>query len=351
MSPLTLPHTCHIAPICAIELSLDNGTKAAIISCYLSQTVEAHSLTCAALAQLPHTLTHSLIILGGDFQRGGAVVPQDIHIALLPYQRWVGPTSPTFAPRHQSGQESCIDHLTIWDPGCISRQIEDTVTVQTAFLDHLGVMGTLHLPIMTTEELPPPPARPHRVPLFQYPIPQPSLQGWKAKVTVDSYVATSLAEAMGHSFLASLSHGPGNILASDSIDYQCVASTIVGLANDIQAILGDALTTATTTFPHKPPAKPDKGTLPRHLWPKSVKHDASHIRRRSKAIRRLVTYETKAQRCTPPETLTRDLSLSLWSIVIKPQSLRTVLNPPPKDANSLGVLHRLNTTPMDPTTL
>ena len=58
---------------------------------------------------------------------------------------------PTFTPRHQSGQESCIDHLTIWDPRRISRQIEDTVTVPTAFLDHLGVMGTLHLPIMTTE--------------------------------------------------------------------------------------------------------------------------------------------------------------------------------------------------------
>ncbi len=158
-----------------------------------------------------------------------------------------------------------MDHLTIRDPGRISGQIEDIATVQTAFLDHLGVMGTLHLTIMTTEELPPQPAKPHRVPLFQYPIPEPILQGWKAKVTVDSYAATSLSMAMGHSLLASLSHGPGNIPASDAIDSQCVASTIVGLANDIQAILGDALTSATTMFPHTPPAKPGKGTLPRHL--------------------------------------------------------------------------------------
>ena len=66
VSPLTLPHTCHRATVCAVELTMDNGTKAAIISCYIPQTVEAHSLTYAALAQLPRTLTHSLIILGGS---------------------------------------------------------------------------------------------------------------------------------------------------------------------------------------------------------------------------------------------------------------------------------------------
>ncbi len=104
-------------------------------------------------------------------------------------------------------------------------------------------------------------------------------------------------------------------------------------------------------FPHKPPGKPGTGTLPWHLWPKSVRHDVSHIRRRAKAIRRLITYKNKAQKCTPPEALTRDLSLPLWSSVSKPLSLRTILNPPPKDASSLGVIHRLDTTPRDPTTL
>jgi hypothetical protein len=68
VSPLTLPHNCHSATICAVELTLDNDTKAIIISCYLPQSVDAHSLTCASLAQLPHTLPHSLIILGGDLQ-------------------------------------------------------------------------------------------------------------------------------------------------------------------------------------------------------------------------------------------------------------------------------------------
>ena len=51
---------------------------------------------------------------------------------------WAGPTQPTFTPRQQPGQESCIDHLTIWYPKRISRETVDTVTVQTAFLDHLG---------------------------------------------------------------------------------------------------------------------------------------------------------------------------------------------------------------------
>ena len=109
-------------------------------------------------------------------------------------------------------------------------------------------------------------------------------------MTVDSCAVTSLAKATGHSLVASLGHGPGNIPIGDTLDTQCIASAVVGLANDIQAILGDALTTATTMFPHKPPAKPGKGTIPRHLWPKSVRHDISHIRRRTKSIRRLINH-------------------------------------------------------------
>jgi len=54
---------------------------------------------------------------------------------------------PTFTLRQQPLQKSCIDHLTTNDPKRISRQTEDTVTVQTAFLDHQGIMGTLNLPI------------------------------------------------------------------------------------------------------------------------------------------------------------------------------------------------------------
>ncbi len=73
-------------------------------------------------------------------------------------------------------------------------------------------------------------------------------------------------------------------------------SSILGLANDIQAILRDALAEATTMFPQKKPTTPSKGTLPRHLWPKSNRHDVSNIRRRGKAIRRLIKHETKNQR-------------------------------------------------------
>ena len=105
---------------------------------------------------------------------------------------------PTLTPRHQPLQASCIDNLTIWGPQRISRQAEGTVTVQTASLDHHGVLDTLHLPILTTEALTPHLARPPRVPLFRYPIPEPILEGCKSKVAVESYAATSLAQAMGH---------------------------------------------------------------------------------------------------------------------------------------------------------
>jgi hypothetical protein len=87
VSPLTLPHTCHSATICAVELTLGSGTNAAIISCYLPQTVDAHSLICAALAQLPHTLPHFLVIMGGNLQGGWEQSsPKDAHIAGLPYK-------------------------------------------------------------------------------------------------------------------------------------------------------------------------------------------------------------------------------------------------------------------------
>ena len=134
---------------------------------------------------------------------------------------------------------------------------------------------------------------------------------------------------MGHSILASLGHEPGSSPTDDAIDPHCVASSIVGLANNIQGILGDALAEATTMFPHKPPATLDKGTLPRHLWTKSVRYDVSNIRRRAKAVRRLIKHETKTAESTQDESLTTDISLPLWSSVNTLLSLRTILNPPP----------------------
>jgi hypothetical protein len=40
---------------------------------------------------------------------------------------------------------------------------------------------------------------------------------------------------------------------------------ILELANTLQDILGEAMATATTMFPHKVAPPPTKGTLPRHL--------------------------------------------------------------------------------------
>ncbi len=161
---------------------------------------------------------------------------------------------------------------------------------------------------MSTEALPPQLARPSRVPSFQNPIPEPVVEGWKAQVAVESYAATSLAKAMCHAILASLDHELRSNPTYDAIDPSCVESSILGLANDIQAILGDALTTATTMFPHNPPATPNKGTLPRHLWPESVRHYVSIIRRRAKAVRRLVKQETNTLTCAKVESFTADLS-------------------------------------------
>ena len=115
---------------------------------------------------------------------------------------------------------------------------------------------------MSMDTLTPPVAEPPRVPIFRYPIPEPILEGWKAKVAVDSYDATSLAKVMGHSILAPLGHGPRRSPPSDAVDPHCVASSILGISNDIQAILGDALAEATTMFPHKPPVTLIRATLP-----------------------------------------------------------------------------------------
>ncbi len=112
MSPLTLPQNCLSATTCAVEFTLLNGTKAGIISCYLSQTTEARAVACGALSQLAHTLPHPLVILGWDMQGGWEhSYPKDDHIAVLTYKRWAGSMLPTFTPRQQPLRASCIDYL------------------------------------------------------------------------------------------------------------------------------------------------------------------------------------------------------------------------------------------------
>jgi hypothetical protein len=134
------------------------------------------------------------------------------------------------------------------------------------------------------------------------------------------------------------------------LDLQFVSASIFGLANDIQATLGDAMVEATTMFPHKPPATPNRGTLPRHLWPKSVRYDISNIRRRAKAIRRIIKHETRTLANAREEPPPRDPSLPLCSIVDTPLSLRTVLSPPPKGQDTLGLLNRPDLNPLGTST-
>ena len=103
-------------------------------------------------------------------------------------------------------------------------------------------------------------------------------------------------------------------------------------------------------FPHKRPATPIKGTLPRHICPKSVRHDVSDIRRRAKAIRRLIKHETKPPTGAQEEPPPKDPSLPLWFGVDTPLSLRTILSPPPKNQDTLRVRMRPNPIPMDSAT-
>ena len=81
-------------------------------------------------------------------------------------------------------------------------------------------------------------------------------------MTVDSHASITLAKAMDHSLLASLTRQPEGRFTRDALDSQGVEAAILGLANDIQAILGAALAAATTMFSHRAPAIHNKGNLP-----------------------------------------------------------------------------------------
>ena len=69
-----------------MEIILHSWEKADIIASYLPQPVEEHGGKCQALARLPATLLHSLLIISGDLQ-GGYTGPnqKDIHIQTLPF--------------------------------------------------------------------------------------------------------------------------------------------------------------------------------------------------------------------------------------------------------------------------
>jgi hypothetical protein len=93
--------------------------------------------------------------------------------------------------------------------------------------------------------------------------------------------------------------------------------------------LGEALTEATNMSPLKTPTPSSKGTLPRHLWPKSVRHNISCIRRRNKALHRLLKHETHPPDLPQGEPPIADYYTTLWASVGTPLSIRTALSPPP----------------------
>ena len=100
------------------------------------------------------------------------------------------------------------------------------------------------------------------------------------------------------------------------------------------------MATATTMFPHKFTPPPTRGTPPRHLWPSSVRHDVSEIRRRAQAVRRLVRIEANPPVITPDKPSLLDTHPALWSNVSTPIQFRTSISPLPRGLDALGLLTR-----------
>jgi hypothetical protein len=158
-----------------------------------------------------------------------------------------------------------------------------------------------------------------RVPMFQYPIPEHTLEEWKSRVMVDSYTALMLARATALSLKDSLEFPSGAIsLEGNRETSQDTKAHILELASTLQDILGGAMDTASAMFPHKAAPPPAKGTLPRHLWPKSVRHDVAEIRRRAKTVRRLVRIVASSP-TTPEDSMPSPTAHSaLWTRVSAP---------------------------------
>jgi hypothetical protein len=144
------------------------------------------------------------------------------------------------------------------------------------------------------------------------------------------HTAITFARATALSLKASLELPIGAISQEGNRETtQDTKTHILELANTLQDILGGAMDTATAMFPHKAAPPPSKGTLPRHLWPNSVRHDVAKIRRRAKAIRRLIRIETHTPMSTSAETSLPATHPALWSCVTNALQLRTTLSPPP----------------------
>ena len=127
-----------------------------------------------------------------------------------------------------------------------------------------------------------------------FPIPEQDIETWRSKIAVDSTAAIALSSAMAHTLLESLSDDDNQ--GQNNRPPPCpqgVEVAILSIASDLQTILEEAMRTATTIFPQKP-AAPKKGTLPQHLWPKSVRRDVDNNRRRvNPPPRRLASLATR----------------------------------------------------------
>jgi hypothetical protein len=97
------------------------------------QTPKDHSYACKELPRLTKTLPRHTTILGGDLE-GNWIRPnpKDDIIRKLQYQRWDGPSTPTFLPPSKHDHATCTDHLAIWDPHGLTNQIGPTQTVATS---------------------------------------------------------------------------------------------------------------------------------------------------------------------------------------------------------------------------
>ena len=101
--------------------------------------------------------------------------------------------------------------------------------------------------------------------MFQYPIPEHTLEEWKARMAVDSHSVTTLAKVMGLSLLDSLDFYFGGTVPQGHREMSQDTTPILDLTNHLQSILGEAINTATTMFPHGTAPAPSRSTLTRHL--------------------------------------------------------------------------------------
>jgi hypothetical protein len=129
--------------------------------------------------------------------------------------------------------------------------------------------------------------------MFQYAIPEHTLEKWKSRVTVDLNTAIFLSTAMARTLLDSVFINEVSRLMTPSPNPMEVQAALLSLANDLQTILGDAMDMITAMSPHESSAL-KRGTFSQHLWRKMARHDILNIRRRTKTLQSLVNLAARS---------------------------------------------------------